>query len=91
MSRYLTASPSWQLEMRRTGISASWVLNEPGRPLPGRPLLPLASHYPDFCWRFPLALSVLGRINGWNPSELEKRVREGKPPPQRTVQSRRTA
>lgn len=75
VSQYLAASQSWVLETKQDNISEIWLLRERDGQRRGRILLPLATDYVDFPQRFAEALSALGRIHDWNPSQLEEHIR----------------
>lgn len=69
VSQYLAAQ-NWHLESRREGVSEIWRAAGDR----ARIMLPLATDYADFRQRFRDALFALGRINDWDPDELQERI-----------------
>jgi len=70
VSQYLAAQ-EWELESRQADVREIWrpVGNERARIM-----LPLATDYVDFRQRFRDALYALGRINDWDPHQLQENI-----------------
>ncbi|WP_067490610.1 hypothetical protein [Actinomadura hibisca] len=74
VSQYL-ATGDWELESRRDHMCEVWRLPAPAGQRPrGRIMLPLATDYDDFPQRFYDALHALGRVNGWDATELLQHI-----------------